>query len=48
MKNIDTRAKFDDFELEDNYDFTNGIKGRFYKPKEVPSSMRLDNDILLF
>ncbi len=48
MKNVEKRAKFDDFELEDNYDFTNGIRGRFYKPKKVPTSMRLDNDILLF
>lgn len=48
MKSVDKRAKFDDFELEDNYDFSNAIRGRFYKPKKVPTSMRLDNDILLF
>ncbi len=48
MKDVDKRAKFDNFELEDNYDFSNGIRGRFYKPKKVPTSMRLDNDILLF
>ena len=48
MKNAEERAKFDNFELEDNYDFTNGVRGRFYKPKKVPTSMRLDNDILLF
>lgn len=42
------RAKYDDFELTDNYDFTGGIRGRFYKPKKVPTSMRLDDDILLF
>lgn len=48
MKSAEERAKFDNFELEDNYDFTNGVRGRFYKPKKVPTSMRLDNDILLF
>jgi len=48
MKSVEERAKFDNFELEDNYDFTNGVRGRFYKPKKVPTSMRLDNDILLF
>ncbi len=48
MKNVGQRAKFDDFELEDNYDFTGGIRGRFYKPKKIPTSMRLDNDVLLF
>jgi len=48
MRDVKERAVFDDFELEDNYDFSNGIRGRFYKPKKVPTSMRLDNDILLF
>jgi len=48
MKNVKERAKLDNFELEDNYDFSNGIRGRFYKPTKVPTSMRLDNDILLF
>jgi len=48
MKNVEERAKFDNFELEDNYDFTDAVRGRFYKPKKVPTSMRLDNDILLF
>ena len=48
MKNVDRRAKYDDFELEDNYDFTDGIRGRFYNPKKIPTSMRLDNDILIF
>ena len=48
MKDVETRAKYDNFELEDNYDFTDGIRGRFYKPKKIPTSMRLDNDILIF
>jgi len=48
MKNVEQRAKYDDFELEDNYDFSDAIRGRFYKPKKVPTSMRLDNDIILF
>ncbi len=48
MKNIEQREKFDNFELEEGYDFSDGIRGRFYKPKKVPTSMRLDNDILLF
>ena len=48
MKSVKQRAKYDNFELEDNYDFTDGIRGRFYKPKKIPTSMRLDNDILIF
>ena len=34
MKSVEQRAKYDDFELEDSYDFTNGIRGRFFKPKK--------------
>jgi len=48
MKSVEEREKFDNFELEDNYDFTGGVRGRFYKPKKIPTSMRLDKDILLF
>ncbi|MEA3418493.1 MAG: hypothetical protein U9Q90_03755 [Campylobacterota bacterium] len=48
MKNTEERAKYDEFEMQDNYDFSDGIRGRFYKPKKIPTTMRLDNDILLF
>jgi predicted DNA binding CopG/RHH family protein len=48
MKDVELRAKFNDFELKDNYDFTGGIRGIFYKPKKIQTSMRLDNDILIF
>lgn len=48
MKNSKQRENFDDFELEDNYDFSNATRGRFYKPKKIPTSMRLDDDILIF
>jgi len=48
MKSVEERAKYDSFELEDNYDFSDGVKGRFYKPKKIPTTMRLDNDILIF
>ena len=48
MKNVKERTKYDDFELEDSYDFTDGMRGRFYKPKKIPTSLRLDNDILIF
>ena len=48
MSNIKEREKFDDYEMEDEYDFTNGVRGRFYEPKKIPVSLRLDNDIVLF
>ncbi|WP_444550499.1 BrnA antitoxin family protein [Candidatus Magnetomonas plexicatena] len=43
MKSID-----DDFQLKDEYDFSKGTKGRFYKPKKVSTTIRLDDDILMF
>jgi len=48
MSNIKQREKFHDYEVEDEYDFTDGIRGRFYEPKKIPVSLRLDNDIILF
>ncbi len=38
----------EDFELKEEYDFSKGIRSRFYKPKKISTTIRLDNDILLF
>jgi len=48
MSNIKEREKFDEYEILDEYDFSGGIRGRFYEPKKIPVSLRLDNDIVLF
>ena len=48
MKTLEQRAAFDEFELEDNYDFSQGIRGRFYKSKKITTTIQLDSDILLF
>ena len=48
MSNIKEREKFDDYEILDDYDFSDGVRGRFYEPKKIPVSLRLDNDIVLF
>ncbi|MDF1882895.1 BrnA antitoxin family protein [Sulfurimonas sp. SAG-AH-194-C21] len=48
MSNIKEREKFDDYEMLDEYDFSGGVRGRFYEPKKIPVSLRLDNDIVLF
>ncbi len=48
MSNIKEREKFDDYEVLEDYDFSGGIRGRFYEPKKIPVSLRLDNDIVLF
>lgn len=44
-KSIDDK---EDFELEKEYDFSKGIRGRFYRPKKVSTTLRLDDDILLY
>ena len=48
MKNVKERAKYDDYEILDEYNFADGGRGHFYEPKKIPTSMRLDNDILIF
>ena len=48
MSNIKDREKYDDYEMLDDYDFSDGIRGRFYEPKKIPVSLRLDNDIVLY
>ena len=48
MSNIKEREKFDDYEMLEDYDFSGGVRGRFYEPKKIPVSLRLDNDIVLF
>ena len=45
MKPLDKKEAF---ELKEEYDFSKGIRGRFYRPKKVSMTIRLDNDILLF
>jgi predicted DNA binding CopG/RHH family protein len=48
MSSIEDRAKFDEYEMQDEYDFSDGIRGRFYKPKKIPTTLRLDDDIILY
>ena len=47
MRTSDKKQK-EDFELKGEYDFSHGIRGRFYRPKKISTSMRIDNDILLY
>ena len=35
------------FELKKEYDFSGGIRGRFYRPKKVSASLRIDDDVLM-
>lgn len=48
MSNIKDREKFDNYDMKDEYDFSGGVRGRFYKPKKIPTTLRLDDDIILY
>jgi predicted DNA binding CopG/RHH family protein len=48
MNNTNKREKYDNYEMLDEYDFSDGVRGRFYEPKKIPVSLRLDNDIVLY
>ncbi|MBI5234629.1 MAG: BrnA antitoxin family protein [Deltaproteobacteria bacterium] len=37
-----------EFELKKEYDFSKGIRGRFYRPTKVSTTLRIDDDILIF
>jgi predicted DNA binding CopG/RHH family protein len=47
MKHTDISI-LDDYEMKEEYDFSDGIRGRFYEPKKIPTTLRLDNDIILY
>lgn len=38
----------DDFKIEKEYDFSQGIRGRFYQPSKKSTTIRLDDDIILY
>jgi hypothetical protein len=48
MGTIEQRAELDDFDLPDDYDFSGGVRGRFYPYKRVTATIELDNDVMLF
>jgi len=48
MKPTDQKITFDDFELETNYDFSGGVRGRFYIAEKITETIQLDSDVLLF
>jgi hypothetical protein len=37
----------DTFEMLPEYDFSKSIRGRFYHPKKVSTSIRLNDDVVL-
>ena len=37
-----------DFEVKEEYNFSQGVRGRFYSPKKISTTIRLDDDILMY
>lgn len=38
----------DEFVMKDEYDFSNGVRGRFYEPTKKSTTIRLDDDVILY
>ena len=48
MKEKNMKEHEETFEMKQEYDFSNGIRGRFYTPKKKSTTIRLDDDIILY
>ena len=42
------RKSKDNFKMKKEYDFSRGTRGRFYSPKKISTTIRLDDDVLLY
>ena len=38
----------DSITMKKEYDFSHGTRGRFYSPKKISTTIRLDDDVLLY
>ncbi len=36
------------FEMREEYDFSKGVRGRFYQPKKKTTTIRLDDDLIRY
>ncbi len=48
MNEDSTNTSEEVFEMDREYDFSEGIRGRFYTPQKKTTTIRLDDDILLY
>ena len=48
MKEDNTKVMSDKYEMKDEYDFSSGVRGRFHNPKKKSTTIRLDDDLILF
>ena len=38
----------DEYEIEAEYDFSSGVRGRFYRPRKRSATIRFDDDLILY
>lgn len=49
MRSVKERAKYDDYEMLEEYDFSNGIRGKYAKRyQEDINIVKLDSDVTKF
>ena len=48
MRGDSMKGKNNDFVFKDEYDFSEGVRGRFYTPRKKTTTIRLDDDIILY
>ena len=48
MNETSMKKSEDSFEMRDEYDFSKGVRGRFHEPKKISTSIRLDDDVILY
>ena len=48
MSASNTKAMTDEYVMKKEYDFSKGVRGRFYSPKKRSTTIRLDDDVILY
>ena len=48
MKESNMNHSDEEFVIKEEYDFSKGIRGRFYSPNKKATTIRLDDDIILY
>ena len=48
MKEGNTKTNHNSFDLKEEYDFSRGTRGRFYRPTKKTTTIRLDDDVILY
>ena len=48
MSANDTKNMHDEYEIEAEYDFFSGVRGRFYRPRKRSTTIRFDDDLILY